>query len=177
MKLIVGFCRNRGIGWKNSLPWHLKENLARFKKLTIGNGNNAVIMGRNTWNSLPEKWKPLPKRTNIVLTRTSAIELFTNELEKIPHYYFPSLETAALFCNKQYDDIWIIGGEMLYRDSLEKNLVQTVYTTFIDKDFQCDTFFPPLPNHFVVESHTPWAFTPEYRYRFQKYQSTDTFFK
>ncbi len=71
MNLIVGFCKNRGIGLKNALPWHLKKDLVRFKKLTIGDGDNAVIMGRNTWNSLPKKWKPLPKRTNIVLTRTS----------------------------------------------------------------------------------------------------------
>ena len=177
MKLIVGFCRNRGIGWKNSLPWHLKDDLLRFKNLTIGDGNNAVIMGRKTWESLPEQSRPLPKRTNIVLSRTSGIKIFADKLEKTPHFYFPSLEMATPLCNKEYDDAWIIGGEKIYRDSLEKNLVQTVYTTYIDKEFPCDAFFPTLPNYYVLESQTPWEYTTEYRYRFQKYQSIHKFFR
>jgi len=173
MKLIVGFCRNRGIGYQNMLTWHLSEDLKRFKKLTIGNGNNAVIMGRNTWESLPKKCRPLPKRTNVVLTRTpNVMQTETTP----PHYCFPSLETASLFCKKKYDDVWIIGGEMLYSDSLDKKLIQTIHTTYIDKDFQCDAFFPQLPNDFVLETQTEWEFTPEYRYRFQTFQSIHTFF-
>ena len=173
MKLIVGFCRNRGIGYQNILPWHLSEDLKRFKKLTIGTGNNAVIMGRNTWESLPKKYRPLPKRTNVVLTRTPNV---MQTVTTSSHYCFPNLETTALFCKNKYDDIWIIGGEMLYRDSLDKNLVQSIYTTYIDKDFQCDAFFPQLPNDFVLETQTEWEFTPEYRYRFQKYQSSNKIF-
>ena len=173
MKLIVGFCRNRGIGYQNMLPWHLSEDLKRFKKLTIGTGNNAVIMGRNTWESLPKKWRPLPKRTNVVLTRTpNVMQTETTP----PHYCFSTLETAALFCKKKYDDVWIIGGEMLYRDSLDKNLVQSIHTTYIDKDFKCDTFFPKLPNDFVLETQTEWKFTPEYRYHFQTFQSIHKIF-
>ena len=68
MNLIVAYCRNRGIGFKNKLPWKLSSDMNRFKNLTIGDGNNAVIMGRNTWESLPQKFKPLPKRSNIVLS-------------------------------------------------------------------------------------------------------------
>ena len=52
MKLIVAFSRNYGIGYKNKIPWLLKKDLNYFKKLTIGNGNNAVIMGKNTWKSM-----------------------------------------------------------------------------------------------------------------------------
>jgi len=177
MNLIVGFCKNRGIGLKNALPWHLTEDLVRFKKLTIGDGDNAVIMGRNTWNSLPKKWKPLPKRTNIVLTRTSTSKLFTNNAEQSPDFCFNSIKEATSFykhpfCKYHYNDVWIIGGAEVYRDSLEKKLVKTVYATYIDKDFQCDAFFPTLPNYFVLESQTPWEYAPEYRYRFQIYQST-----
>ena len=68
MNIIVAHCRNRGIGFQNQLPWQLSADLKKFKELTIGNGNNAVIMGRNTWASLPSRYKPLPKRENIVLT-------------------------------------------------------------------------------------------------------------
>ena len=87
MKLIVGFCRNRGIGYQNMLPWHLSEDLKRCKKLTIGTGNNAVIMGRNTWESLPKKYRPLPKRTNVVLTRTPNV---MQTVTTSPHYCFPN---------------------------------------------------------------------------------------
>ena len=65
MKLIVAICKNGGIGYKNKIPWHLKKDLQHFKKMTIGNNNNAVIMGNNTWKSLNNT--PLPKRTNIIL--------------------------------------------------------------------------------------------------------------
>ena len=66
MKLIVAFCKNRGIGLNNKMPWYLKSDLKRFKKLTIGKGNNAIIMGKNTWISL--KCLSLPKRSNIILS-------------------------------------------------------------------------------------------------------------
>ena len=66
MNIIAAICKNRGIGFKNQLPWKLKNEMQYFQKLTTGNGNNAVVMGKNTWNSLPKK--PLPKRFHIVLT-------------------------------------------------------------------------------------------------------------
>ena len=78
MNLIVAYCRNRGIGFQNKLPWKLSQDMNRFKNLTIGNGNNAVVMGKNTWESLPQKYKPLPKRANIVLS-TKYDNLFNNK--------------------------------------------------------------------------------------------------
>ena len=77
MNLIVAYCRNRGIGFQNKLPWKLSQDMNRFKNLTIGNGNNAVVMGKNTWESLHQKYKPLPKRANIVLS-TKYDNLFNN---------------------------------------------------------------------------------------------------
>ena len=67
MNIIVAACKNRGIGFKNKLPWKLSKEMKYFKELTIGEKNNAVVMGRNTWLSIPEKNRPLPKRENIVL--------------------------------------------------------------------------------------------------------------
>ena len=177
MKLIVAFCRNRGIGWRNSLPWHLKNDLQHFQKLTMGKGNNAVIMGRKTWESLPEKSKPLPKRTNIVLTRANHIELSLHTDKDLPHFCFRSLAGAAAFSKREYDDVWVIGGEQLYGVSLEKKLIQTIHATYIDKEFECDAFFPQIPNDFVLETQTQWEFTPEYRYRFQTFQSIHKFFR
>ena len=65
-KIIVAATRNFGIGYKNKLPWHIPEDLKHFSKTTIGNGNNAIIMGRNTWESIGSK--PLPKRHNVIVS-------------------------------------------------------------------------------------------------------------
>ena len=67
MNIVVAACKNRGIGFKNKLPWKLTKEMKYFKELTIGEKNNAVVMGRKTWLSIPEKNRPLPKRENIVL--------------------------------------------------------------------------------------------------------------
>ena len=67
MKLIVAMCKKtRGIGYKNRLPFNLTDDMKRFQELTTGNGNNAIIMGRKTWLSLPKS--PLPNRSNIVIS-------------------------------------------------------------------------------------------------------------
>ena len=67
MNIIVAACKNGGIGYKNILPWHIANELKFFKNITVGNGNNAVVMGKNTWNSFKN---PLPKRDNYVLSTT-----------------------------------------------------------------------------------------------------------
>ena len=97
-------------------------------------------MGKNTWESLPDKFKPLPKRTNIILSRQ----------------YFPSsqvfscLEDAKLFCDKKnFDDVWIIGGEQLYKYALDNDYVDWIYTTNINEYYTCDTFFPDIPSNFI----------------------------
>ena len=83
VKLIVAMCKNNGIGLDNKIPWRISEDICYFSKKTSGDygvmiqnekqnettKKNAVIMGRNTWESLPKKYKPLPNRFNIVLTR------------------------------------------------------------------------------------------------------------
>ena len=68
-EIIVAHDLNQGIGTDNQLPWHCAEDMAYFKSLTIGNQKNAVIMGRKTWESIPEKFRPLPNRLNIVLSK------------------------------------------------------------------------------------------------------------
>ena len=72
--LIVAADLDGGIGKENKLPWRLSADMNFFKNVTIGNGNNAVIMGRKTWDSIPPKFRPLPKRVNIVITRNVKIQ-------------------------------------------------------------------------------------------------------
>jgi dihydrofolate reductase len=141
MKIIVASCKNFGIGFKNKLPWKLKNELKYFKKLTIGNGNNAIIMGSNTWFSLPKS--PLPNRFNCVLSTKLNINTHNTKT-------FSSKEKIIEFTNQQnFDDVWIIGGEKVYNSFVNDPIVDKIYITNILEDFECDTFFN-LPNNSFV---------------------------
>ena len=95
LNVIVAFeLGKRGIGIKNTIPWNLPEDLKNFSKVTKGQGNNAIIMGRKTWESLPKK--PLPGRQNIILSRSlDDITLYDNEL------YFSDMKKAVDHCEKK----------------------------------------------------------------------------
>ena len=152
INIIVAYCNNNGIGFENQMPWHIKSDLKKFQKLTTGKGNNAIIMGRNTFESI--KSKPLPNRDNLILSST----LNTNE--KLNNKYKPDNNNIIKsFLNislleeflktKKYDEIWVIGGTKIYELFLNQDIfsnikVQNIYETYIDKEFKCDTFFPKI---------------------------------
>tara|TARA_Y100000992_G_scaffold298435_1_gene263585 strand:- start:435 stop:989 length:555 start_codon:yes stop_codon:yes gene_type:complete len=149
LKMIVAISENRGIGLGNKMPWNIRRDMKYFKKTTIGNGNNCVIMGKNTWNSFEGlKGEPLPKRDKIVMSRNELNILASNTQTA------KNIDQVYELCNKKkYDDIWVIGGEKIYTSFLNKGLVDTVYITEILKNYECDTFFPELSNDFDI-SHT-----------------------
>jgi dihydrofolate reductase len=134
---------SRGIGYQNKIPWYFPEDLKNFSKVTKGNSNNAIIMGRKTWESLPKK--PLPKRQNIILSRSiEDINLYDNEL------YFNSMTRAIDHCKQQqYDEVWIIGGSEIYKVALETLPIDNIYITEIYKEYDCDSFFPETPESFT----------------------------
>lgn len=168
MNLIVAYCKNRGIGLKNNLPWKLSLDMNRFKKLTIGNKNNAVIMGRNTWESLPSKYKPLPKRTNIILTTKA--DYRSNTIDPNVPKFFSSFKSAEHYCSlAQIDNIWVIGGEMIYSEALQYEHLQRIYVTHIDKDYECDTFFPEIPDDFELELETQWFSENDIKFKYETY--------
>ena len=165
MNLIVAHCRNRGIGFEKKLPWMLSKDMKRFKDLTIGKGKNAVIMGRNTWLSLPLKYRPLPKRENIILTTKLVQNQHNNNM-----HFLSSLSAAEEYCiSTKIDDSWIIGGEMLYKESLQSTFLKKIYVTHIDKDYDCDTFFPEIPDCFALDSKTDWMIENNTPYRYELY--------
>ena len=135
--IIVAISKNKGIGYQNKLPWNIKEDMLLFSKLTRGNNNNAIIMGRKTYESLPNNF--LPKRDNLVLSkclkideerRTGIIKSFNNINSIIEH------------CNiKNYNDVWIIGGQSIYDFFIQKNIVKKLFITKIDKNYLCDKYF------------------------------------
>jgi len=128
LSIIVAMSKNRVIGKDNKLPWHIVEDLKRFKNITMG---HAIIMGRKTFESIG---RPLPGRENIVITRNRN---FKAEGVKVVH----SLELATM---NRYEDeeIFVIGGAEIYQSALPK--VQNLYITMIDQEFEGDTFFPEL---------------------------------
>ena len=128
-----------GIGKDGTMPWpHLAEDLKRFKKLTDG---AMIVMGKNTWLSLPKR--PLPNRENIVVSRT--LDDDSVRVQGDPKAIIAKLKQAYA------GDIWIIGGAEVYRQFLP--YCNSVYITRIYGDYDCDTRFPEaiLDRHFVLD--------------------------
>ncbi len=129
ISIIVAVASNNAIGMNNELLWHIPDDMKRFKKLTIG---HCLIMGKNTWYSLPRR--PLPGRTNIVLTDDPC-----ECLDDCVTAY--SVEDALAKCEKG-KEVFIIGGGSVYRQFLDR--AERMYITHVHKDFDADTFFPDI---------------------------------
>ena len=131
LHLIYARARNGTIGKDGQMPWHLPEDLAHFKRITLG---QPVIMGRKTWDSLPARFRPLPGRLNIVITRQS-------DWQAEDALRASSIEDAMRLCG-DVPDAWIMGGAEIYRQA--EPLASTAVVTEIDADFEGDAFAPVL---------------------------------
>jgi len=144
LHLIYARARNGTIGKDNQMPWHLPEDLAHFKRVTLG---QPVIMGRKTWDSLPARFRPLPGRLNIVITRQT-------HWHAEGAWRAASIEDAMRLCSHA-PDAWIMGGAEIYRQA--EPLASTAVVTEIDADFEGDAFAPTLGSDWQEvqrESHT-----------------------
>ncbi|MCX7176247.1 MAG: dihydrofolate reductase [Proteobacteria bacterium] len=128
--LIAAVAKNRVIGAGNALPWRLPEDLKRFKALTLG---HPIVMGRKTWESLG---RPLPGRTNIVISRAVA---FTAPGANLVGSLDQALAAAAA---TGAEEVFVIGGADIYRQALP--LAQRLQLTEIDQDFAGDVHFPAV---------------------------------
>jgi len=137
IKLIVAVSENNVIGLKNELPWDLPDDMMFFKKTTL---NSSVIMGKNNFLSIPERFRPLKKRTNIILTRNTS---FHAHGCIVAH----NLEDAIAIAKREKKDTFIIGGGMVYKDALTKKLVDLIYLTRVHAKIKGDIFFPKLNMH------------------------------
>ena len=222
VKIIVAMCKNRGIGYQNSIPWRIKEDMLYFANKTGGvyakiakdtnnvtqNNTkpnikkNAIIMGKNTWLSLPTSQRPLKNRDNLILS-TSMSETYPSSNIDLT-MYFSSISRISTFCyyvqegdcgtdvssvetsdevekhdaqekreinrnsiksktktktKTKYETIWVIGGTQIY-DSFMNNMrkhdiiIEDFYITYIDNEYECDTFFPEIENmnHYYISS-------------------------
>lgn len=168
VSLIAAVDSKNGIGKNGDIPWNLGQDLKHFQKLTIGDGNNVVIMGRKTWDSLPNKHKPLKKRGNIVLTSNKKFKDCIS---------FNNLENALDYA-KEAEHVFIIGGAKLYNEAMHKNLVTNILLTRLYKDFKCDTFINNIPENYMLIDYTPKYECYEndkilYRYQFLEYELTN----
>lgn len=146
--LIVATDNKNGIGKENELPWHYPEDLKYFSKTTKSKGlnMNAVVMGRKTYESIG---KALPQRVNYVLSRSLKRENIDKQIKLFDDFQ----ELLKDLEKNQFNECWIIGGAEIYNLFLEKtDLISEIYLTKINKDYNCDTFFPTsiLNNKFVI---------------------------
>ena len=131
LALIAALATNNCIGQNGRLPWHIPADLKRFKELTRG---KIVLMGRKTWESIPEKFRPLPYRVNVVISRQPHLALPPGV--KLYHTIDEALATHA------GEDIVIIGGGEVYRQTMA--LADTLYITEVNQTVEGDAFFPPI---------------------------------
>jgi len=135
VSLIVAVAKNNAIGKNNDLLWHLPADMKHFKQLTSG---HCVLMGRKNFESIPEKFRPLPNRTNIIITRNKDLQIENCKV-------FNSIKEGIEFAKSTGEqELFIIGGGEIYRESLEQNLIRKIYLTRVHQSFEADTFFPEL---------------------------------
>ena len=196
LSLVVAHDTKFGIGKANSLPWKLKKEIRYFKWLTTKSPKgysqtvdclNAVIMGRKTWESIPQKFRPLPDRLNIVLSRNEKYNTENNN-KSIPLTFFAeSLDEGIEFAKdyipkiliKQLGYIFIIGGASLYQETFKRPDLKNIYITQIYQDFHADTFlttkeeFPTLVENFNLSTVSNFEEEDGIYFRYFKYQNKD----
>ncbi|MBB4844324.1 dihydrofolate reductase [Paucibacter oligotrophus] len=158
ISLVAGVASNRAIGLNNELLWRLPADMARFKALTLG---APVIMGRKTWDSLPARFRPLPGRRNLVLSRQSGLQLAGAEC-------FTTLESALAAC-ADAPRVSVIGGAEIY--ALALPFAQRLELTEVMADYAADSFFPAWPREQFSEISREAHSSPEgLRFDFVSYQ-------
>jgi dihydrofolate reductase len=150
IKMIVAMDERRGIGYQNSIPWRIPEDMKRFAQLTKG---HAVLMGRKTFDSLPERFRPLPERFNLVVTRTpekiesrESLQAFSNILDALAFYRKSLVDVWGR-------TLWVLGGAQIYQEMLEST--DELYVTRVAGEYPADTYFPDFAAAFRLRESVP----------------------
>jgi dihydrofolate reductase len=156
--------RDGVIGRDNALPWHLPEDQKHFRELTTG---GTVLMGRATWESLPERFRPLPGRRNVVLTRDPT---YRADGASVRHDVGEAVKRELV---EHAEPVWVIGGEQIYRAAMP--LADTLVVTEIDQDVEGDAHAPQVdPSEWTVVGSDPergWlTSTSGLRFRVLRYE-------
>ena len=186
MKIIVALSKhNGGIGYNNNIPWFIKEDLVHFKNITCYNqtnnekSKNVVVMGRKTWESIPEKNKPLKNRINIILTHNKNQE-FINSINKynnssnivlIKDNFNDIIELNRMNKVHNTGNIFIIGGSQIYKQALDSGCVEDIIVTEIYNKYICDIYFPKIKDNFKITSVSKFFKSDTNHYRFIRYSN------
>jgi dihydrofolate reductase len=135
VSIIVAVSNNNVIGKNNNLIWHLPNDMKFFKESTKG---HHVIMGRKNFESIPHKYRPLPNRTNIIITRKN------NYIAEGCFIVNSMKEALKIAKQNKENEAFIIGGGEIYNLSLKLDIIDKIYLTQIDAEFDGDTFFPEI---------------------------------
>lgn len=154
LSLIWAQAHDRVIGAAGGMPWHVPEDFAHFKELTLG---GTVLMGRKTWDALEPRFRPLPGRRNIVVTRDPE---WAADGAEVVHSLPDALDTP--------DPVWVIGGAELFAATIDR--AERLEVTELDLDVEGDTFAPPIGSGWQVTSEGDWQQSRGgIRYRFLTY--------
>ncbi|MDC0142079.1 dihydrofolate reductase [bacterium] len=132
MKLIVSMCKNRGIGYHMIKPWIFKTEEELFNKITTGNGNNAVVMGKQTYLRNP----PYVNRKELVLFNKT----FSSHWNISENF----IKAFDFIDEKKFEDVWVIGGESVFQQALHNPKLSEIHILENNKHFHCNLFFPEL---------------------------------
>jgi dihydrofolate reductase len=155
--IIVAASNNNCIGKDNDLPWHLPSDLKMFKEVTNG---HVVLMGRNTWESIPEKFRPLKNRTNVVITRNLD---YIAEGAEVRHDLQDALDEFS-----EDKSVFVIGGAQIYKEAFSR--ANKLYLTRVMHDVAGDTFLEGLvESDWLITSFEGPLDEGGYKYRFDKY--------
>lgn len=162
ISIIAAMDEKRGIGKDNRIPWHIKEDLIHLKNLTK---DQIVILGRKTYESMASYYqksgRPMPGRLYIVVTHDKNYRVNGENVAIVN-----SLESALRQAqSEQNAEVFIIGGGQIFKEAMEKKMVDKLYLTIVEGDFDCDTFFPKYSSFNKIISETKGT-EGEYRFTF-----------
>jgi dihydrofolate reductase len=151
LEIVVAVDEAGGIGKDGGIPWRLPGDMAHFKRLTQAAAEgkrNAVIMGRATWDSIPERFRPLSERLNVVLSRREDLTLGVGVLQA--RSFEEALERIAER-REDTDHVFVIGGGNVYAQALARDDCKVIHLTRVGDTFGCDTFFAGFAESFERE--------------------------
>lgn len=173
--LIAAVDSQNGIGKNGRLPWHLPSDLRHFKELTTRTRHpkkkNMVIMGRRTWESIPEKFRPLPGRINVVLTRQKGLR-FPAGVQRAASLGGACQLAGAKKFQGIVESLFVIGGEEVFKAALGDPRCEKIFLTRIHGRFDCDVFFPKVPPRFRIISKSQRKKEGGMEYQCVTYQRT-----
>lgn len=155
ISLIAAMTKNRVIGKDNDLPWKLPDDMKYFQQTTKG---HVVIMGRKNYDSLPPSFKPLPNRTNVILTRQQGYQADDCEV-------FGNLKEALEFAKSQgEEEVFVIGGGQVYKEAIAKG--DRIYLTEIHTEIEGDVYFPEMDASWTEVSRAHHLADDRHKYAF-----------